>query len=157
LVKAEHKTEEYKKINPNQTLPSLILANGDIITQSTAIIEYLEEMYPTNRLLPTDPVQKAKVRAIMALISSDIQPIQNLRVLNYVGETRMDWGKHFITTGFEALEKMLSETSQLYCFGNEITLADAYLVPQVYNAHRYFKIKQVPCRHVSISDYYSYI
>jgi maleylacetoacetate isomerase len=136
LVKQEQSSPEYMEINPNATVPSLRV-NGRIITQSSAIIEYLEQMHPEKSMLPKDAFDRAKVRGIMNLIACDIQPIQNLRVLNYVGDTKKEWAAHFITIGFEALEAILRETSKKYCFGDEITLADAYLVPQVYNAVRW--------------------
>ncbi|KAJ2996923.1 Glutathione S-transferase zeta-1 [Globomyces sp. JEL0801] len=137
LVKGEQKQDKYSDINPNATVPSLQFPTGQLVVQSSAIIELLEELYPDVPLFPSDPFEKAKVRGIMNLISCDIQPIQNLRVLNYVGETKMEWGKHFITSGFKALEKTLEKTAGSYCVGNTVTIADAYLVPQVYNAIRF--------------------
>lgn len=137
LVKNEQNSEEYKKMNPNATVPSLKLKNGTIIAQSTAIIEYLEEVYDTLKLLPIDPFDKAQVRGICNLIGCDIQPVQNLRVLNYVGESKGEFAKYFITIGFEALEVVLKKFSGIYSFGDSVTLADCYLVPQVYNAIRW--------------------
>jgi maleylacetoacetate isomerase len=137
LVKEEQKSEEYVEINPNATVPSLMTKDGDIVTQSGAIIEFVEEMYPNVALLPKDPIERAQVRAICDLIGCDIQPVQNLRVLNYVGEKKAEWCKHFISLGFQGLEKMLQRTSKLYCYQDNITMADAYLVPQVYNAIRW--------------------
>jgi maleylacetoacetate isomerase len=137
LVKEEQKSNEYQVINPNQTVPSLITTQGETLTQSMAIIEYLEEVYTQVPLMPTDPTKKAQVRAICNLIGCDIQPIQNLRVLNYVGDKKAEWCKHFITVGFQGLEKMLQKTGGVYCFGDQVTIADAFLVPQVYNAIRW--------------------
>lgn len=126
--------KEYKAINPNATVPALVTPKG-LITQSTAIIEYLEET-GNIKLLPQDPYERSQVRSIMNLIACDIQPVQNLRVLKYVGDTKQTWACHFITLGFEALEAILSKTSGKYSYGNSLTLADVYLIPQVYNAIR---------------------
>lgn len=133
LVKAEQRSPEYLKLNPNATVPTLVI-DGKVINQSTAIIELLEEMHPG--LLPTDIFDRAVVRSLMALIGCDIQPMQNLRLLNYIGETQDAFANHF-TLGMEALEAMLVDDGGLYSFGDQITLADAYLVPQVYNAVRW--------------------
>ncbi|KAJ3256475.1 hypothetical protein HK103_005473 [Boothiomyces macroporosus] len=131
------KTPEYKEKNPNGVVPSLLFPDGKLVIQSSAILELVDELYPQKPLLPKDPFKRATVRSICALIGSDIQPIQNLRVLNYVGETKQEWAAHFIDLGFQALEAMLIKHGGKYCFGDEITLADAYLVPQVYNAKRW--------------------
>lgn len=105
--------------------------NGTVVTQSTAILELVEELYKDIPLLPSDPFERARVRSIMNIISCDIQPVQNLRVLNYVGETKAEWAKHFITLGFEgvigsdvALEGVVGTE---YCVGERVSLADVYL------------------------------
>lgn len=138
LLKGEQ-SGDYLKINPNGTLPTAIFPNGFQVSQSTAIIELLEELHPALPLLPKDAYDRASVREIMALISCDIHPVQNLRVLNKVGQgaVRIEWGNHFINLGFFALEKLLEKTSGKYCFKDTLTLADVYLVPQVYNALRF--------------------
>nr|XP_026696383.1 maleylacetoacetate isomerase-like [Ciona intestinalis] len=131
--------ESYKKLNPMAQVPALVVDDKVVITQSAAIIEFLEEKYKSKDapLLPDDIYKKAKVKEICEMIGSGIQPIQNLAVLNKVGETRMDWGKYWIDVGFQALEKMLQNCAGKYCVGDDITMADAFLVPQVGNAIRF--------------------
>ncbi|KAI9595251.1 hypothetical protein BDF19DRAFT_385428 [Syncephalis fuscata] len=142
LLKNEHQVDEYKRQNPNGMVPMLTI-DGHSISQSTAIIEYLEETRPGNKLgmqpalLPKDPWVRAQVRVICNIIGCDIQPTQNLRLLNKVGDTKTEWASHWITIGFKALEIELAKTAGKYCVGDEITMADLYLPPQVYNAHRF--------------------
>ena len=141
----EHKKPAYRAINPQGLVP--FLQDGAVaIGQSTAILEYLEECYPQNPLLPEDSAGRAFVRQIVNIISCDIQPLDNLRVLKYlsndlgVTDAQKDaWYSHWIYEGFEALETLLTHADRdgPYCFGHEITLADVYLAPQVYNAHRF--------------------
>eukprot|EP01098_Paradermamoeba_levis_P004878 TRINITY_DN2078_c0_g1_i5.p1 TRINITY_DN2078_c0_g1~~TRINITY_DN2078_c0_g1_i5.p1 ORF type:complete len:236 (+),score=61.95 TRINITY_DN2078_c0_g1_i5:52-708(+) len=130
---------EYEKINPEKQVPTLFI-DGHHLTQSLAIIEYLEETRANQGLpiLPKDPIQRAQSRSIANLICANIQPIQNLKVLNYVGpEKKMEWAKHWITQGFIALEKTLKQTAGKYCVGDLVSLADLCLVPQLYNARRF--------------------
>jgi len=139
LLKQENRTEEFFKVNPMQAIPTLVI-DGHTFAESVAIMEYLEETRPDPPLLPKDPVNRAKVRQMVEIIVSDIQPVQNLRVLEKVGEEKKaEWAKHWITVGFEALETVLSKnsTNGQYCFGSSLTLADCVLVPQVYGARRY--------------------
>lgn len=136
LLKGEQLQEEFLKINPSAEVPAFV-HNGNVITHSIAILEYLEEAFPSPQLLPNGPVSRAKVRALVDSIVSDIQPIQNLRVLKYVGEKHLEWGKYWIETGFAAVERYIKDIHGLYCFGNEVTLADLCLVPQVFNAARF--------------------
>ncbi|CAG8584341.1 11726_t:CDS:2 [Ambispora leptoticha] len=135
LLKEEQDIPEYENLNPLKMVPTLII-DGQILTQSVAILEYLEETRPEPALLPKNPIDKAKVRAIVQSIVSDIQPVQNLRVLKHSGQGS-NWGNHWITLGFRAIEKQFKETAGVYCFGDSITLADLCLVPQVYNANRF--------------------
>ncbi|XP_069885044.1 maleylacetoacetate isomerase isoform X3 [Dipodomys merriami] len=111
--------------------------DGIIIGQSLAIIEYLEETRPTPRLLPQDPKKKASVRMISDLISSGIQPLQNLSVLKQMGDNPQPWAQKVIISGFDALEKILQSTAGKYCVGDEVSMADLCLVPQVANAERF--------------------
>uniref|UniRef100_A0A8I3W832 maleylacetoacetate isomerase n=1 Tax=Callithrix jacchus TaxID=9483 RepID=A0A8I3W832_CALJA len=112
--------------------------------QQLAIIEYLEETRPTPRLLPQDPKKRASVRMISDLIASGIQPLQNLSILKKVGEeTKLTWAQNAITSGFNALEQILQSTAGKYCVGDEVTMADLCLVPQVANAER-FKVDFTP-------------
>ncbi|CAJ0635975.1 8420_t:CDS:2 [Entrophospora sp. SA101] len=139
LLKEEHKSIEYTNLNPLQEVPTFISSDGKVLTQSIAILEYLEEVYPQKPLLPSnDPYEKSLVRSLVQMIASDTQPIQNLRVLNYVGkDKKLEWAEHWITVNFQGIERQLSLTSKDYCVGNKVTLADICLEPQVYNANRY--------------------
>jgi len=141
----EQFSPSYQAINPQSLVPTLI-ENDNIIAQSLAIIEYLDDLYPTPPLLPSDPYQKACIRACALNIIADIHPLNNLRVLQYLTrelglseEQKQQWYHHWIATGLSALEKKLSSspTTGDYCFGNVPTLADICLVPQLYNARRY--------------------
>ncbi|XP_025976208.1 maleylacetoacetate isomerase isoform X4 [Dromaius novaehollandiae] len=111
--------------------------DGIILSQSLAIIHYLEETRPNPRLLPQDPKKRAQVRMISDHIVSGIQPLQNLSILEQMGEKKMEWAQHYITSGFQALEQILQHTAGRYCVGDEVSMADLCLVPQVFNAERY--------------------
>jgi maleylpyruvate isomerase len=119
--------------------------DGDLaIGQSLAIIDYLEETHPEPAVLPADPKDKARVRAIAQIIACDIHPLNNLRVLQYLERDlgcdqlkRMIWYHRWLADGFKAIEVMIKDKSGDFCFGDEPTLADICLVPQVYNAKRY--------------------
>ncbi|XP_062597851.1 maleylacetoacetate isomerase-like [Saccostrea cucullata] len=133
--------DEYTTVNPMQQVPALIM-DGATLTQSISIMEYLEEKYPTNAIMPKDPLQRAKVREICELIASGIQPIQNLIVLQKVeklssAEEKSEWARFFIEKGFIALETILGECAGKYCVGDTVTMADICLVPQVGNAKRF--------------------
>lgn len=134
----EQNTDSYRELNPQCEVPTLEI-DGQTMTQSMSIIEYLDETRGPPYLLPQgDPVKKQKVRAISQAIACGIQPVQNLRVLQYVGgEKKAEWGHHWIERGFKGLEQLLQGTAGRYCIGDEITMADAVLVPQVYNANRF--------------------
>lgn len=137
-------TAEYKAINPQALVPTL-QADDLNLTQSIAILEYLEERFPTPPLLPDTIGGRAIVRSLALLIACDIHPLDNLRVLKYLtGPMRLDntqkmqWYRHWIEQGFEALETQLQSTSNgQYCYGDHPTVADLCLIPQVYNAHRF--------------------
>jgi len=135
----------YKALNPQALVPTLE-DNGKVITQSLAIIEYLEEKHPKPALLPGDPADKAIVRSMALIIACEVHPIQNLRVLNYVksnydqtDEQVNRWAQHWIDLGLSALEQSIVGHSKggKFCFGNTPTLADICLVPQLGNARRY--------------------
>jgi maleylacetoacetate isomerase len=141
----EQRQAEYLEINPQGFVPALE-HDGKLITQSLAIIEYLDEVFPGPRLLPTDPGARACVRAMALLIACDIHPLNNLRVLNYLqgplsqaSDTIGEWYKHWIVEGFDALEALIAKHSSAakFCFGEDVTLADVLLVPQVANSRRY--------------------
>jgi maleylpyruvate isomerase len=136
-----NKKPEYRAINPQMRVPVLKLDSGEILTQSLAIIEYLDEIHPHPPLLPRHPVASAKVRAMAQLIACDIHPLNNIGPLRYLkkelghDQAAIDaWYHHWILQGFDALEPMLAAGP--YAFGNAVTLADLCLVPQVYNARR---------------------
>lgn len=142
LVKdgGEQLKQEYKDLNPMAQVPYLI--DGDLqLSQSMAILEYLHEKFPEKNLIPSDPKKAAKVREICEIINSGIQPLQNLSVLKkLVGEfgineeQKIQWIQQVITKGFQAIEPLLSEAD--FCVG-DFSIADALLIPQVYNAERF--------------------
>ena len=136
-----HRSAEYQAVNPQMRVPSLMLPGGEILIQSLAIIGYLNETHPQPPLLPADPIERARIRAVSQIIACDIHPLNNLGTLQYLKrtlgqeQTAIDaWDHHWILTGFEAIEKMLKPGP--YSFGAQVTLADICLVPQVYNARR---------------------
>jgi maleylpyruvate isomerase len=136
-----NKKPAYRAINPHMRLPALQLDSGDVLVQSLAIIEYLDEVHPQPPLLPRDPVARAKVRALAQLVACDIHPLNNIGPLRYLKnelgqeQAKIDaWYHHWVIDGFEALEAMIKPAP--YSFGSEVTLADICLVPQVYNARR---------------------
>jgi maleylpyruvate isomerase len=132
---------DYRAINPQMRVPTLKLDSGELLTQSLAIIDYLDETHPQPPLLPRDPIARAKTRAMAQLIACDIHPLNNVAPLRYLkNELGQDqatidaWYHHWIIVGFEALETMLGDGP--YCCGHDVTLADICLVPQVANARR---------------------
>ncbi|HWA68909.1 MAG TPA: maleylacetoacetate isomerase [Rhizomicrobium sp.] len=143
LRSGEQNGAEYRMLNPQELVPALEL-EGKILTQSPAILEWLEERYPEPRLLPVDPDARAVVRAMAALIACDIHPLNNLRVLNALrsefaatDEQIQRWIARWITSGFDALETMVKVFGNGFAFGNTPTLADCHLVPQMYSAQRF--------------------
>ena len=137
----QHRKPEYRAINPQMRVPSLKLDSGEVLTQSLAIIEYLDEIDPQPPLLPRDPVERAKVRALALVVACDIHPLNNLVALQYLKRTLKHeqpdidaWYHHWVIEGFTALEAMI--TPGPYTCGAHVTLADICLVPQVYNARR---------------------
>ena len=146
----EHLGAAFKALNPQGLVPALVVddpvADDLILLQSPAIIEWLEERYPAPALLPVDPQQRARVRALAALIACDIHPLNNRRLLEYLRKTLgcdevavQAWCATWIIAGFEAFEALLSADPQrgAFCFGDTPTLADAYLIPQVESARRF--------------------
>eukprot|EP01135_Chromosphaera_perkinsii_P008910 Nk52_evm20s1524 gene=Nk52_evmTU20s1524 len=147
LLKKEQLADEYAEKNPSKLVPSLDI-DGHTLTQSEAILEYLDERYTLtgeqdpHPLLPPGALDRAHVRELALTICADIQPVQNLRVLSYTvdrfgPDEKMPWGKHFITLGFEGLEAKLAKYAGRFCYGDNITLADVCLAPQIYNAKRF--------------------
>lgn len=147
LAKLEQLAESFAAINPQKLLPVLKLDNdGPLLTQSLAIIEYLEETHPQPALLPKDPLTRARVRALALAVACEIHPINNPRVLRYltgklgVSEAqRDDWYRHWVEEGLQAIEQMLVSSPQTgrFCHGDTPTLADLCLVPQVANGRRF--------------------
>ena len=136
-----NKKPEFRAINPQMRVPALELNSGDVLIQSLAIIEYVDETHPQPPLLPRDALQRAKVRALAQVIACDIHPLNNVGPLRYLknemgqDQAKIDaWYHHWVLDGFDAIEAMLRPGP--YAFGSEITLADICLVPQVYNARR---------------------
>lgn len=146
LLEGEHREEPFRAINPQGLVPALALDDGTVLTQSPAIIEYLDETLPGPKLLPEDPVRRAQARQLAAVIGCDIHPIQNLRILKAV-QSRYDqsreeafaWAAHWIAVGFEALEAEVSAIrgGGPFCLGDEPSVPDCYLVPQMYAANRF--------------------
>ncbi len=150
LVKegGQQHSEFFANLNPQELVPALTVDDNEgheqVLTQSLAILEFLDEQYSDLPLLPTDPFAKAKVRALAQSIACEIHPLNNLRVLQHLtNELKLDeqaknaWYQHWVVTGFDALEQTLERTSGQYCFGDTVTMADICLVPQVYNALRF--------------------
>ena len=137
------RSEAFVALNPQGMVPALEV-DGAVLTQSPAILEWLEEAHPVPPLLPADPVDRAHVRAMTALIGCDIHPLNNLRVGKALRETfgadqaAVDsWAARWITPGFEALEALVARHGAGWCFGAAPTLADCYLIPQIYSARRF--------------------
>ena len=135
----------YRAINPQALVPALE-DDGRIVTQSLAIIEYLDERYPKPPVLPSDAADRAVVRSMALLIACEVHPIQNLRVLNHLKSDHQQsdddttrWARHWIALGLSALEQMVTSASKQgsFCFGDTPTLADLCLVPQLANARRF--------------------
>jgi maleylacetoacetate isomerase len=137
LLKNEQLAPGYLRVNVQGLVPSLIVDDATL-TESVAIMEYLEDTRPEKNILPKAPLQRALARRIAQMVVADIQPVQNLKVLKYLGpERKMEWAKHFITEGLAAVESVLEQTAGHFCVGNDPTMADFCLIPQVYNAKRY--------------------
>ena len=136
-----NRKSDYQAINPQMRVPALKLDSGEILTQSLAIIDFLEELHPQPPFLPRNPIERAKVRALALAIACDIHPLNNVGPLRYLknelgqDQLKIDaWYHHWILEGFAAIEAMI--TPGPYCFGRDVTLADICLVPQIANARR---------------------
>lgn len=157
----EQHSLEYQQINPQQLVPTLN-ENGHILSQSLAIIEYLEELHPTPALLPKTPLLRARIRELATTIACDIHPLNNLRVLAYLRTQHtlddaqiQDWYHHWLKLGLDAFEQRLQQLHRKVpvCSGDNVTLADICLIPQVYNAHRvHFSMNSYPL----INEIYAY-
>ena len=145
LRRGDQSAPEYQQLNPQGLVPSLEV-DGHVITQSLAIIEWLDETYPEPALLPAEPLARAHLRAFVLAIACDIHPLNNLRVLKYLKaelgaeQTAIDaWYRHWVEAGLASCERLLRNDGWRgpYCFGETPTLADVCLVPQLYNARRF--------------------
>ncbi|ABG39971.1 maleylacetoacetate isomerase [Paraglaciecola sp. T6c] len=155
LLKGEHLGETYKAMQPQGLVPCMQLERGEVLTQSGAILAYIEAKYPQHPLMPEDLMEAVKIRSLIDMIACDIHPVNNLRVLKYLSneltiedEQKQQWYRHWIEQGFEAIEHMLAadnspSTSPAFAMGDQVTMVDVYLVPQVYNALR-FKVDMQP-------------
>lgn len=155
LVKngGEHHDASYQTINPQQLVPTLD-DHGHIVSQSLAIIEYINDLHPEPPLIPQDALAKAYVNAIALMITADIHPLNNLRVLNYLKDglnmtetQKTAWYHHWLQLGFSAIEKKISTAPYQgeFCYGDTPTLADICLIPQLYNAKRFaFDLQPYP-------------
>ena len=143
LIAGDQRQASYRQVNPQGLVPALDLGDGTILTQSLAILEWLEETRPTPPILPRSPVDRATVRAMAGIIACDIHPLNNTRVghkLNQIGVPQpeiTDWIHGWIRDGFDALEPMISRHGGQFAFGDIPTIADCCLVPQVYSARRF--------------------
>lgn len=139
----EQFNESYSAVSAARLVP--LLRDGDkVVTQSLAIIEYLDETHPEPPLLPTDPLERARVRALSMDIACEIHPLNNLRVLRYLvgplkvsDEDKNRWYRHWVETGLEVVERQLQSRPGRYCHGDAPTMADCLLVPQIFNARRF--------------------
>jgi len=149
----EHHNPDYLQLNPQGLVPTLN-ENGHIISQSLAIIEYLDDISPEPALLPPTPYGRAQVRSLAMIIACDMHPLNNLRVLNQLrhqfdanNEQVNAWYHHWLKAGFDAIESRLQSIphKNQVCYGSEITMADICLIPQVYNARRFdFSLENYP-------------
>jgi maleylacetoacetate isomerase/maleylpyruvate isomerase len=143
LVAGQQKSEAYHAVNAQDLVPSLVLEDGRVLTQSLSILEWLEETQPGPALLPADAFDRQVVRAMAFIVACDIHPVNNLRILKALAGLGVDeparnsWARRWISEGFAALEPMIARYGAGYAFGDSPTLADACLVPQVYNAARF--------------------
>ncbi|TDF79014.1 maleylacetoacetate isomerase [Pseudomonas sp. H9] len=148
LLKGEQGQADFLALNPQGRVPALRIDSGELLVQSPAIIEYLEEVYPQPALLPQDPVLRARARGVAALIGCDVHPLHNVSVLNQLrgsgfNEEQVNaWIAHWISQGLAAVEKLIGDEG--YCFGEEPGLADIYLIAQLYAADRF---------NISLADY----
>jgi maleylpyruvate isomerase len=147
LPKMQHRSPEFLKVNPQGLVPALVDDDGQVFTQSLAMIEYLDETYPEPKLVPEDGVERWYVRALSQIIGCEMHPLNNVRVLKYLksayglddDKINTDWYGHWIAEGFRGLEAFFAANGRhgRYCLGDRVTLADVCLVPQVFNAQRF--------------------
>ncbi|WP_166425446.1 maleylacetoacetate isomerase [Paraglaciecola sp. 20A4] len=154
LLKSEQLTDEYKALQPQGLVPCLQIDSGEVLTQSGAILAYIDGQYPQYPLMPNNLLAAVNVRSIVDMIACDIHPLNNLRVLKYLSKAltvderhKQEWYRHWIQEGFTAIEALLNKedkscgrhtsSNNVYAMGETVTMVDVYLVPQVYNALRF--------------------
>ena len=145
LAKGEQRQPAYAEMSTDRLVPMLELDDGTRLSQSMAIIEYLDEVHPEPALLPRDALGRARVRALAQSVACEIHPLNNLRVLQYLSRTlkveeeaKNTWYRHWVRTGLEAFERQLAQQpAGRYSYGDAPTLADCLLVPQIFNARRF--------------------
>lgn len=143
LRKGDQTSSDYLKLNPQGLVPTLVTDDGDALTQSLAILEWLEETHPDPSILPGTALQRARIRAFSQVIACDVHPVQNLKILKrlrVLGHSQEDvfaWARQVISDGLGACESLIAQTPGPHCFGDTATLADICLVPQLYNARRF--------------------
>ena len=143
LIKGEQREAAYKAVNPQGLTPALDLGDGEVLTQSVAILEWLEETHPEPAILPKAPLDRQRVRTMALIVACDIHPLNNTRVgrkLHHMGIDPagiLDWTQGWIRDGFDTLEPMIAAHGKGFAFGETPTLADCCLIPQVYSANRY--------------------
>ena len=156
LREGAQRSPEFLAINPQGLVPALEI-DGAVLTQSLAIIEYLDETRGGPRLVPADPLMRARVRAAAQIIACDTHPVQNLKVLGQVRALGRDeagvhaWAARVIDEGLAALDAFIAPYAGRFCFGDEVTMADIVLVPQLVNARR-FDVKDIPARLLAIEE-----
>jgi maleylpyruvate isomerase len=137
------RADGYLRLNPQGLVPTLELDDGTVLTQSLAICEWLEETRPSPPLLPSDPLERAKIRAFAFAIACDVHPVQNLKVLARLRAMKLPeddvsaWARWVITEGLDACQRLIASSQGRFCFGEQPTLADICLVPQLFNARRF--------------------
>jgi len=146
LAKGEQRKPAYTAVNPQSLVPALVLDDGHVLTQSLAIIEYLDETFPRPALLPADSLERARVRALSLIVACDIHPLNNARTLSYLRKEMNQtedqvntWYRHWVADGLAKLEASLTHFpgTGRFCHGDAPTMADCCLVPQVFNAKRF--------------------
>ena len=144
LVAGDQRASNYVALNPGQGVPTLVLDDGTVLTQSLAIIDYLDQTQPEPPLMPADPVARAHVMAAAHTIAMDIHPVNNLRVVGRIksefgadADAATDWMRHWMAEGFRAYQALMPRSETRFSFSDTPTLADICLVAQLYNAHRW--------------------
>lgn len=146
LPKMQHRADDYMDVNPQGLLPALVEDDGTVLVQSLAMLEYLDETYPTPRLVPENPKERAYIRTLAQIIACDMHPLNNVRVLKYLGARWKlaeadvnEWYAHWIAEGFRSFEATLAQHKRhgRFCLGEMLTIAEICLVPQVANARRF--------------------